>query len=225
MPTLAAGSVDLILCDLPYGTTQNKWDSAIPLERLWPQYWRVAKPNTAIVLTAAQPFTSALVISAPDAFRYDWTWRKQRGTGHLNAKKQPLRDKEDVLIFYRKQPTFNPQIRPGEPYVRPAGRMSTNYGKQVKTTTKNNSGRYPLTTIEFDIVQRGEHPTQKPVALMEYLIRTYTNEGDIVLDNCMGSGTTGAACKNTHRNFIGIERDPTYFEVARKRIEPMPWEL
>lgn len=228
MPTIASGSVDLILCDLPYGTTQNKWDSVIPFDRLWAEYWRLLRPAGAVVLTAAQPFTSALVMSQLDAFKYDWTWRKQRGTGHLNAKKQPLHNKEDVCVFYRKQPTYNPQMRAGEPYSavsKGVGRKtnslkSDNYGSQTLAGSDNSGQRYPLTTLEFD-VQRGEHPTQKPVALMEYLIRTYTNPGDLVLDNCMGSGTTGVACANTDRRFIGIERDPDYFAICQRRILPL----
>lgn len=222
MPRLPAASVDLILCDLPYGTTQNKWDSVIPLEALWAQYWRIAKPNAAIVLTAAQPFTSALVMSARESFRYDWTWRKPKGTGHLNAKKQPMRDKEDVCVFYREQPTYNPQFTIGKPYKDRSGKgQSTNYGADKCTGNDSDGRRYPKQVIEFGVVERGTvHPTQKPVALMEYLIRTYTNPGDLVLDNCMGSGTTGVACNNTDRNFIGIERDPDYFAICQRRILP-----
>lgn len=214
-------SVDLILCDLPYGTTQNKWDSVIPFEELWLNYNRICLG--AVVLTAAQPFTSLVVCSNPNDFKYDWVWRKEKGTGHLNAKKQPMRDKEDILVFYKRQPTYNPQFTPGEPYVGAARvgkkQQTENYGKYEAICDDNEGKRYPKQVLEFNSVARGGvHPTQKPVALMEYLILTYTNEGDTVLDNCMGSGTTGVACANTGRNFIGIEREKEYYHIARKRI-------
>jgi DNA modification methylase len=221
MPTLDAGSVDMVLADLPYGTTQNKWDSIIPLDALWREYWRICRG--VVVLTAAQPFTSALVMSAPAFFKYDWVWQKEKGTCHLNAKKMPMRDKEDVLVFYTKQPTYNPQFGEGEPYsgaARVGGKQQTaSYGKYDAVREDSDGKRYPKQVLQFNSVGRGGlHPTQKPVALMEYLIRTYTNEGDTVLDNTMGSGTTGVACINTGRKFIGIERDPTYFAIAQKRI-------
>lgn len=224
LPTLEAGSVDMVLCDLPYGTTQNKWDSVLPLDRLWAEYWRVVKPNGAVVLTAAQPFTSALVMSQLAHFKYDWTWRKPKGTGHLNAKKMPMRDKEDVVVFYRQQCTYNPQFGSGEPYGNKAGKiaetgLSDSYGKFGTHREGSDGRRYPKQVIDFPVVERGSvHPTQKPVALMEYLIKTYTNEGETVLDNTMGSGTTGVACRNTGRHFIGIERDPGYFAIAEQRI-------
>ena len=214
------GSVDLILCDLPYGTTACKWDSVIPFEPLWAHYWRVLKPDGAVVLTAAQPFTSALVMSQPKAFKYQWVWRKPNGTGFLNAKKQPLRNHEDVLVFYKEQPTYNPQFKQGKPYERRQGGGSENYGAvRDEYATESDGRRYPLTVLDFTQSEKKTHPTQKPVALMEYLIRTYTNEGETVLDNCMGSGTTGVACRNTGRKFIGIERDPEYFRIAQERIE------
>ena len=226
MKEITDGSVDMVMCDLPYGTTQNKWDSVIPLEPLWREYRRVCKPRAAIVLTASQPFTSALVMSNLTAFKYDWCWRKPKGTGHLNAKKQPMRDKEDVLVFYREQCTYNPQFTAGTPYKDKAGKdhsastsMTGSYGAYTNYREDNDGKRYPKQVIEFGVVERGtQHPTQKPVALMEYLIRTYTNEGQTVLDNAMGSGTTGVACANTGRRFIGIERDETYFAIAKKRI-------
>jgi DNA modification methylase len=217
LPTLEAGSIDMVLCDLPYGTTANKWDAVIPFPDLWEAYQRVCKPNAAIVLTAAQPFTSALVMSNPQWFRYDWVWRKPNGTGHLNAKKQPMRDKEDVLVFYRQQATYNPQFGEGTPYTSITGPQSSNYGKFNRVLTVNDGRRYPKQVLEFNC-DHGHHPTQKPVALMEYLIRTYTNSGDTVLDNTMGSGTTGVACVNTGRQFIGIERDDAYFAIAERRI-------
>lgn len=219
MPRLAAGSVDLILCDLPYGTTQNKWDSIIPLDRLWAEYWRIAKPNAAVVLTAAQPFTSALVMSQPDAFRYEWIWEKEP-SGNLNAKRMPMPAHESVLIFSRVPPLYNPQgLRPT---LRKRGASdnsrTANYGDQKRQPYEQTVTGYPNSILPFAKERSGFHPTQKPVALMEYLIRTYTNPGDLVLDNCMGSGTTGVAAVNTGRRFIGIERDPGYFAIASRRV-------
>jgi site-specific DNA-methyltransferase (adenine-specific) len=226
MPGLEAGCVDMVMADLPYGTTACKWDSVIPFEPLWREYRRLTKANAAIVLTASQPFTSALVMSNPVMFKYDWTWRKLQGTGHLNAKKQPMRDKEDLLVFYDRQPIYNPQHTSGAAYKRKAGQdpqsrssMSACYGGYTNLRNDNDGFRYPRQVVEFGVEDRSTpHPTQKPVALMEYLILTYTNEGDTVLDNTMGSGTTGVACMNTGRRFIGIERDPGYFAIACDRI-------
>lgn len=213
MRDLPDKSVDLILCDLPYGTTQNKWDSVIPFDALWSEYSRICKG--AVVLTAAQPFTSALVVSNMKNFKYQWVWKKSRPTGHLNAKKQPLRNTEDILVFYKSQCTYNPQgTRETDVMVSRTNRG--NYGECSKTTRQTVTG-YPTTILEF-ASETGVHPTQKPVQLMEYLVRTYTNEGDTVLDNCMGSGTTGVACANTGRKFIGMELDREYFRVARRRI-------
>lgn len=218
MKGLPNNSVDMILCDLPYGTTRNKWDSILPFDDLWSEYRRVCKG--AIVLTAAQPFTSALVMSNPGAFRQALVWHKNVASNFLNANRAHLSRHEDVLLFaYGKHP-FNKQLAPGKPYtVKRDGRddAGDNYGDVVRTTTVNTGGRNPTTVLEFDR-EVGFHPTQKPVALMEYLIRTYTNEGDVVMDNCMGSGTTGVACMNTNRGFIGIERDPDYFKIAETRI-------
>jgi hypothetical protein len=224
MKEIPDGSVDMILCDLPYGTTACKWDTVIPFEPLWEHYWRICKPNAAVVLTAAQPFTSALVMSQIRYFKYDWTWRKPKGTGHLNAKKQPMRDKEDILVFCKGQTVYNPQFGEGVPYANKAGKIEENgltdsYGRFGSHREGSDGKRYPKQVIDFGVVERGTvHPTQKPVALMEYMIRTYTKEGGTVLDNCMGSGTTGVACVNTGRNFIGIEKDETYFNIATKRI-------
>ena len=222
-------SIDMILCDLPYGTTACEWDAVIPFEPLWEQYERVIKDNGAIVLFGMQPFTSALVMSNPKLFKYDWCWKKPRGTGHLNANKQPLRDKEDILVFYKKQPTYNPQYTRGEPYTSKSGKNSrvfekgeTTYGRFMKGrefANDNNGFRYPKQVLEFGVVERNTlHPTQKPVALFEYLIKTYTNEGEIVLDNCIGSGTTAIAALNTGRFFIGIEKDKHYYEIAVERV-------
>ncbi|WP_457659571.1 DNA-methyltransferase [Sinorhizobium medicae] len=221
LPTIEAGSVDMVLCDLPYGTTQNKWDSIIPLERLWAEYRRICRG--AIVLTAAQPFTSALVMSALDMFKYQWVWDKSQVTGFLNAKKQPLRRHEDVLVFYEKQPTYNPQFTEGRPYSINRSHATSNYGSQVDNATESDGMRYPTSILSIPQPRiKGGHPTQKPVALMEYLIRTYTNDGETVLDNTMGSGTTGLAARNTNRSFIGIERDPEYFAIAEQRIHGDP---
>lgn len=214
-------SIDLILCDLPYGTTQNKWDTVIPFDELWGHYVRISRG--AIVLTAAQPFTSALIMSNAKSFKYTWVWDKANSTGFLNAKKQPLRRTEDVVVFYDTQPTYNPQMEVrGRPrkkggYIRKDG--SDNYGSFRSVESVSNE-YYPTNLIKISNANRSEkcHPTQKPVALMEYLIKTYTNEGDTVLDNCMGSGTTGVACANTNRKFIGMELDSDYFRIARRRI-------
>lgn len=219
MTRIPSGSVDMILCDLPYGTTQNKWDAIIPFERLWKEYWRVCKPNAAIVLTAAQPFISALVMSQIDAFKYDWVWKKEKGTGHLNAKKMPMKDKEDILVFYREQCFYNPQFGEGEPFGNKRGRNTENYGNHKAENNENDGKRYPKQILEFNSVGRGGvHPTQKPVALFEYLIRTYTNLGETVLDNCAGSGTTAIAAERTGRRWICIEKDFTYWAGAYARV-------
>jgi site-specific DNA-methyltransferase (adenine-specific) len=216
MPTIPDKSIDMILCDLPYGTTQNKWDSIIPLDKLWIEYRRICKG--LIVLTAAQPFTSVLVNSQLELFKYEWIWQKDNATGFLNAKKQPLRNHESILVFYKEQCLYIPQFTEGKPYTTKGNGPTTNYGDQISTPTINEGKRYPLSIIKFTRDKDKVHPTQKPVALMEYLIKTYTNEKAVVLDNCMGSGTTGVACKNLGRSFIGIEKDPSYFKIAEARI-------
>lgn len=221
MKEIPSGSVDMILADPPYGTTQCKWDSIIPLAPMWEQLKRIIKPNGAVVMTAAQPFTSVLVCSNLKWFKYDWTWRKPKGTGHLNAKKQPMRDKEDVVVFCSGQSVYNPQMATGEPFGKKTGmaQQSGVTGKHGCFRNENRGTRYPKQVLEFGVVERGTvHPTQKPVVLMEYLIKTYTNEGETVLDFCMGSGTTGVACINTEREFIGIEMDADFFQVATDRI-------
>jgi site-specific DNA-methyltransferase (adenine-specific) len=216
-------SVDMILCDLPYGTTQNKWDSVIPLDALWQAYWRILKPNGAVVLTAQAPFDKALGASCLQHMKYEWIWKKEAGSGFLNAKRAPLKDHENVLVFYRKPPTYNPQMRTGfKPYKIKKGGETSNYNPSGTVTTESDGERYPLTVIEFPRDRDKLHPTQKPVALMEYMIATYTNPGEVVLDNCMGSGTTGVACRNLGRQFIGIERDQAYFDIAVKRCELTP---
>ena len=213
MKEIPDGSVDLVLCDLPYGTTQNKWDSVLPLDALWSEYKRIC--SGAIVLNCAQPFTTALIASNLRDFKYCWVWKKSKPTGHLNAKKQPLRNTEDIAVFYAKQPTYNPQgTKPTDVMVSRTNRG--NYGECSKTTRQLVTG-YPTTVLEFS-TENGIHPTQKPLGLMEYLINTYSNEGDVVMDNCVGSGTTGVACKNLNRKFIGIEMDEGYFNISKERI-------
>lgn len=219
MKSIPDGSVDMILCDLPYGTTQNKWDSVLPLDRLWVEYWRIAKPNAAVVLTAQPPFDKLLGASCMSHVQYEWIWRKTRATGHLNAKKQPMRAHENVLVFYRKTPTYNPQglVRKAVPTVRKGGDNGTNYGKSDKDALQEFEN-YPNSILEIGSEGKGFHPTQKPVALFEYLIRTYTNEGDLVLDNTAGSGTTAVAAENAGRRWICIERDPEYYAKAVDRV-------
>lgn len=222
MRTLANASVDLVLADLPYGTTQNAWDSIIPLGPLWAEYRRVCRG--AIVLTAQTPFDKVLGASNLDMLRYEWVWEKTQATGHLNAKKAPLKAHENVLVFYERPPTYNPQMTHG--HVRKAARAdrvanaSTNYGTQRGTNIYDSTSRYPRSVLRYPKDNRLQaiHPTQKPVALLEYLIRTYTNPGDTVLDNCFGSGATGVACAQTGRAFIGMELDPTYYARGRNRV-------
>jgi hypothetical protein len=303
MGEIPDGSVDMVLCDLPYGTTACKWDAVIPFDLLWAHYHRVTKPNAAIVLTSSQPFTSALVMSNPGMFRYSWVWEKEQGVNFLAAKKNPMKVHEDILVFYLDEaevkgrspkfkqlrdyfvrererlgltssdvkrllgndmgshyftggvqwtlPThenyvklqasggfhrdwhemkrqfdhiaedcripYRPQMTEGAPYVSGLGSSGDVTGNVRKVRTVNDGRRYPRSIQRFNR-ETGLHPTQKPVALMEYLIRTYTNERDTVLDNTMGSGTTGVACINTGRRFIGIERDPDYFAIAETRL-------
>ena len=225
MKGIADGSVDMVLCDLPYGTTACKWDSVIPFEPLWAHYKRVCKKNAAIVLTASQPFTSALVMSNIKDFKYEWIWGKGRGTGFQIVKYKPLVSHENIVVFGRGTLKYNPQMRERE-----TPRISKNKGTtrqmlvskgKAFTSSSALTKKYPITELCFSNNNQSTkvHPTQKPVALMEYLIRTYTNEGETVLDNTMGSGTTGVACINTGREFIGIERDDAYFEIAKERIE------
>jgi len=220
MKLISSASVDMILCDLPYGTTQNKWDSLIPLEPMWDQYRRIIRPNGAIVLTAQMPFTITLGASNLSWLKYEWVWEKPQGTGFLNAKRYPLKSHENVLLFCSGTHTYNPQMEPGHPYtVRRKPTASKNYGKCEQDSEIVNCGfRYRKTVLRFGTERRGLHPTQKPVALFEYLIRTYTNPGELVLDNCMGSGTTAIACINTDRKYMGFELDATYFTKANDRI-------
>ena len=218
MKEIPDGSVNMILCDLPYGTTRNKWDSVIHLGELWLEYKRICRG--AVVLTAQTPFDKVLGASNLAMLKYEWIWEKPKATGHLNAKKMPMKAHENILVFYEKLPTYNPQKTAGEPY-KPSGGESKldNYGDFAAIREGSSDGtRYPRSVVKFKHETKPVHPTQKPVDLMEYLIRTYTNEGDVVLDNCMGSGTTGVACRNLNRKFIGIELDGRYYEVAKERI-------
>ena len=219
MGKISDGSVDMILCDLPYGTTKNKWDSVIPLDKVWADYMRIIKTNGAIVLFAQTPFDKVLGCSNIGMLKYEWIWQKTEGTGFLNAKKMPLKFHENILVFYKNLPTYNPQMSAGKPYkYKKDGISSSNYGNSNGTDIIINNGeRCPKSIIEFQ-KDKGLHPTQKPVSLLEYLVKTYTNEGETVLDNCMGSGSTGVACVNTGRKFIGIELDDKYFEMAKNRI-------
>ena len=221
MATLPDASVDMILCDLPYGTTQNKWDSVLPLDALWKEYWRVTKPNAAVVLTAAQPFTSVLVASALREFCQELIWCKNVASDFLNANRRHMAKHESVLLFAKGKPPYNPQLAPGKAYaVRRGGKDDTgdNYGKIGKRTdTRNDGSRKPTSLLNFDR-QTGLHPTQKPVALFEYLIRTYTDAGQVVLDNTAGSGTTAIAAENAGRKWICIERDLDYYGKAVKRV-------
>jgi site-specific DNA-methyltransferase (adenine-specific) len=230
-------SVDLVLCDLPYGCTKCKWDTPIDLNALWKQYDRVAKDNAAILLFATEPFTSILVQSNINLYRQKLTWLKTRPTNVFNAKKQFMNWTEDILVFYKKLPTFNPIMRTDGKFTgTKVQRMNTDRsagvffqtGEKKDYVHEGNGGLfYPKTVLEFSNVHHGEkclHPTQKPVALLEYLIKTYTNEGDVVLDNCMGSGSTGVAALNTNRRFIGIELDTTYCDIAKKRIQDVDSE-
>lgn len=229
MQKIPSGLVSMILCDLPYGTTNCKWDAIIPFEPLWEQYKRVIKKNGAIVLFGSQPFTSALVMSNIGWFKYSWVWQKNAGSNFGTVKFQPMKEHEDVLVFCEGKTTYNPimqeRAESGKSRVKTVVSYNTNadvYGSGGLVGNKGVSSlrpelRYPSSVQRFNR-ERGLHPTQKPVALCEYLIRTYTNEGEWVLDNCMGSGTTGVACVNTNRKFIGIEKEEKYFAIAKDRL-------
>lgn len=228
------GSVDMVCADLPYGTTKCKWDFRIPLELLWPEYRRICKPNAAIVLTAIQPFTSMLVLSNMRMFKHDWVWHKSKSGSAFTAKFRPMAKHESVLVFGRGRITYNPQMRPGDPYKRtrkapPINNHALGLGKNGLSTTINRGTRYPDSVVFFQQKWRRQdqvHPTQKPVELIEYMIRTYSNPGEVVLDNTMGSGTAAIASARTGRQFIGIENDAKCFAKALRRIaketDPLP---
>ena len=219
MKGIPDGSIDMILCDLPYGTTRNKWDTVIPLDLLWNQYERIIKENGAILLFAQTPFDKVLGCSNLKLLKYEWIWQKEAGTGFLNAKKMPLKNSENILVFYKSLPVYNPQMLAGKPYKCKQGGDSGNYGDYDRVVTENDGERYPVNIIKFNRDRSRFHPTQKPLALLEYLIKTYTNPGEVVLDNCMGSGSTCVAAVNTGRHYIGFELDPTYFGMACKRLD------
>lgn len=225
MKAIPDGIIDMVLCDLPYGTTRNKWDSVIPFDALWEQYKRIVKKNGAIIFFGSGRFTADLIQSNASMWRYNLVWEKTTPTGFLNANKMPLRCHEDLIVFYKALPVYNPCKTSGKRKVSTAvHRRNTKTGESYgayKATTYDSTERYPRSVLHFatDKQKCSLHPTQKPVALLEYLIKTYTNEGDLVLDNCMGSGSTGVACVNTFRRFVGIEKDERYFDIAKKRIE------
>jgi site-specific DNA-methyltransferase (adenine-specific) len=224
LPTLEAGSVDAVICDPPYGTTACKWDSVIPFAPMWAVVKRVLKPRGACVLFGSQPFTSALVMSNPDMFRYEWVWEKDRASGFLDAATRPLKAHENIIVFADSEPSYNPQKTTGHPATH---RTNSTGGRQLyraDITGRASGGqtdRFPRSIQKFNVVNsmhKPIHPTQKPLALLEYLVKTYTNEGETVLDFTMGSGTTGHACGNLGRRFVGIEKDANYFAIASERI-------
>ena len=223
MKNIEDNSIDMILCDLPYGVTKNKWDEVIPFEKLWEQYNRIIKLNGAVVLFGSQPFTTTLIYSNRKYFRYCLVWEKNKFSDFLNAKRKPMKTNEDICLFYKRQPTYNPQYWFSTPYKRwntqKAVDKQTNYGSHKKNVAKSDGKRLPTTVLKFNRVERPAHPTQKPVDLLEWLIKSYTNEGENVLDNCMGVGSTGMAAKKNNRNFIGIELDETYFNKAVEFID------
>lgn len=222
MQGLPDKSIDMILCDLPYGTTACKWDTIIPFKPLWNQYERIIKDNGAMVFTASQPFTSKLIMSNLPLFKYEWIWEKTIASNFMLLKKQPSKLHENVLVFYKKQPNYNPIMQAGKAYTDKVRKRTVGVHGDKETTKEpitNTGERYPSSVQKFSKGNNHtQHPTQKPVALFEYLIRTYTNEGETVLDNCIGSGTTAIACINTNRNYIGFELDKNYYNIANNRI-------
>ena len=232
MDRIADNSIDCIICDLPYGTSACSWDTIIPFDKLWKQYERIIKDNGAIVLFGQEPFSSLLRASNLKLYKYDWVWEKPSGANFLNLKYQPSKIHENIMIFgkgatsYSKNinMNYNPQMEEGEPYKCTSGKQKNDYNNSSvrspikQTTTENNGTRYPKSILKFNRDKDKLHPTQKPVALLEYLIKTYSNENDTILDNTMGSGSTGVACINTNRNFIGVEMNEEYFNIASNRI-------
>ncbi len=221
MQDISESSIDMILCDLPYGQSKFEWDKIIPFEPLWEEYNRIIKDNGVIVLFGSEPFSSKLRMSNFKNYKYDWIWKKDRPTGLFLSKKQPLRDIENIMVFYKKQPTYNPQMTVGNKNHKRGTTegKSDHYSTKIFEESKETDLKYPRQLLFFKKEHPPKHPTQKPVALLEYLIKTYTNENETVLDNCMGSGSTGVACVNLNRNFIGIEINEKYFEIAKKRVE------
>ena len=220
MKDIPAGSVDLVLTDPPYGTTACKWDSVIPFKPMWEQLKRIVKPNGAICLFGSEPFSSALRMSNIKNFKYDWIWEKEQGANFMLCKYQPYKVHEIVSVFSKEKHNYFPQMTEGKPYISGKGTSGEITGNRPKVQTKNEGKRYPRSIQRFNTEKnKSTHPTQKPIALLEYLIKTYTNEGETVLDFTMGSGSCGVACINTNRDFIGIELDENYFNIAKKRIE------
>lgn len=216
---LPDGYIDMVLCDPPYGVTRNKWDSIIPLDLMWKELNRVVKPGGAVVMHAAQPFTSILVTSNLKDFKYTWVWRKNRVTGHLSTRIRPLREHEDICVFSRGKPPYNAQGLTPYGKVKYRGADSENYGPTKAPYSFQEYTNWPKTILNFDAEYKNFHPTQKPVQLTEYLIKTYSSPGDIVLDFAMGSGTVGVACVNTGRGFVGIEINDKYFTLASNRVD------
>ena len=219
--------VDAVICDLPYGTTASKWDTPINLKTMWERLEYLTSPNTPVCLFGKEPFSSSLRVSNPDNFKYDWVWRKTRPGRYVQAKKMPLTIYEIVSVFYKKLPTYNPQFWDSKPYSKTHQNTTKPnfHGKEKRngTVSKSSGKRYPLDIIEFANPNKGSlHPTQKPIPLMEYFVKTYTNPGDLVLDFTMGVGSTGVACKNLGRSFIGVELDPDYFSIAEERLNDRP---
>jgi len=224
MQNIKDKSIDMILCDLPYGTTNCSWDSVIPLDILWEQYTRIAKDSCPIVLTAAQPFTSQLISSNFKLFKYSLVWEKSKSSGYLNAKRMPMRSHEDICVFYKKPSIYNPQMTIGEPYNKGKALRTTDvYGAQQAVLVKNEDGkRYPRSVIYFKTAEsegKVYHPTQKPISLFSYLIRTYSNKDDLILDNCVGVGTTAIAAYIEGRNYIAIEKEKKYYDIAEQRLK------
>lgn len=221
MPHIPPQSVDMILCDLPYGSTKNKWDTIVPFDKLWEQYNRIITNNGVIDLFCDGLFMANLMLSNIKMWRYNLIWNKNRGCDFLNANVKPLKSHEEIAIFYKKKPVYNKQFWYSTPYAPTKnGSLSDNYGDRKQAWSESKNGeRNPLSILSFNCDASRVHPTQKPVALLEWLIKTYTNEGMTVLDNCMGSGSTAIACANTNRNFIGMELDENYFEIAKERID------
>ena len=234
MKDIPDGSIDMILCDLPYGITGNrdKWDKILPVDLLWYEYKRIIKPNGAIVLTAVNPFASLLIASNLDMYKYEWIWEKEQGSNFATVNFQPFRVHEQVLIFSYGKITYtpkggymvyNPQKTAGKPYTMKRSGMTENLATKEgyeRTDGEYDGMRHPRTVLKFN-KETGLHPTQKPVSLFEFLIKTYSNEGDLILDNCAGSGTTGVACKNLNRNYILIEKEPEYIDIINKRLDSL----
>ena len=224
LPQIESGSVDVVICDPPYGTTRNAWDSVIDLERMWGQLERIVSPRGAMVFTAAQPFSSALVMSRPAWFRHEWVWHKNKASGHLNARRMPMRAHELVLVFGRESPEFYPQMTDGHKPMNTfyGNHNGRNYGEGKSMSGGGSTQRYPRSVQDFSVINNDDpekvHPTQKPLRLIEYLVRTYSRHGQTVLDFAMGSGTTGVACVKLGRGFIGMESDSSTFEIAQRRI-------